>query len=1814
VTLSGCSDCCGNCSKCRDRPRRLAIDIEFPQTSGVTRSAGEYGDSEDNPCVSTFGDISTNCKPDPIDISLDGFVVTEPGSGYKIIPEVTLSGDVGFRSIRRITGAEGSPLNFLSPPTVTISGGGGGGAQAVADIFQGVLLKGDICGGPISQIRLTNRGSGYTSPPIATVSGEFWDDVYLEMVPITIGPLNVTLSEELSLNRRASMHFSLAGAEIIDTGSGYHSSPSLKFSVIAGLGSVTTVSLPQAVAEVRGGLDSVTVTDNGAGYSTPPAVSLRSQEGSGAKLEAVLGKGYVSSVNVTAPGDGYTSKASVSFSGGGGSGASGVSVMDGYVSSVSLSDSGSGYTSNPGIILRGGGNRPLSAASARPFIGVGTAGNIEKILVGSNRGGSGYVATPSVVIAGGGGAGATAVAQADLTQGFVSKVTILSGGDGYTSAPSVSITGGSGSGATAIAFADLDKGFVSKINLLSGGAGYTSVPSVSITGGGGSGAEAVVSGIQSGSVTGISITYAGSGYTSAPSVSITGGGGVGATASSEINLSNNKVTSISVVSGGSGYKSWPAVSISGGGGSGAFAIADIDVSKNTVTGVTLISQGSGYVEAPRVIFRGGGLYPKSPAQVSAVADLTQGFVSKVTLSSGGSGYTSAPSVSITGGGGLGATAAVIGVQSGAVTGILLTSGGSGYTSAPSISFSGGGGSGAIATSEIDVSKNKIDSISITSGGSGYTSPPQVIFVPPGGGAVAAAEVTLQVSEVDVLSGGTKYTSAPKVSFSGGGGSGAQADANALFRVVSVDIKDAGSGYLPSPAVSFQGGGGSGAAATAKINGSIAGVHVTNSGRYLFSSQPPGFDPSSRLSVTLSGGGGTGGKVSGLWEGSVAEVFGILGDGAGSNFSAPPTVTIAPPPSPQGTVASISLTSGGSGYTSAASVSITGGGGSGAIAYAVTDLTKGFVSKVTLSSGGSGYTSAPSVSITGGGGLGATAEVTGIQSGAVVGISLTSGGSGYTSAPSISISGGGGSGAIATSEIDVSKNKITSISLTSGGSGYTSAPSVSISDGGGSGASATSEIYIPDNNKQATAEALLSWQEKQTRYLNFTPQTCRGLLSRTTPCYSNSISGPPILLRFNCGQPCVSTERTSWFVDAYIDSFSTHASPSRRPSGAVPGYWDIVFSGEGPVVYVRKNWGFDGFMSAVDERLYIKRAYSRVPPSGLFRASQDDSWDSAPNSEMPLFAPSFQQYEDSKGEPFWAVSSISLAYAGSNLRIEPIVAADRDYRINARHHSGNITPTAQSFVVDYTHSYSAPVVGTVSFGNTTFQIAPQFSFQFSPIPGNDGYYELSSMSIDAEGATTANDGVYAVFLSYLAGFVFPVGNSRGTSHPQVRMTISSGRVVSVAILSPGVILGPATLQSARLRPSAEAEGYPFYVAGFTVEDGITFFSSADPFFFTGTSTYRTEFLLSRPTVEPFAPTSGEPATFNIGLAERTAADGSLYWEVSEVEVLDGGTGYADSSRLGIFATGPNGVAPVPAVAIVSTDSPREPTLSVTGGQGGSGAELTVQYTQQGPVSWGVASVTVVSGGEGYVNDTGALFILGDGDKFDDFTAIATIYTHKEQPTLVATAPGGSGARLSVTLTPSGDNWAVASVEVQDGGFGYQNGSTVLFTGASVEDDAYAEITTGADDTITEVIVYYGGAYYRDTGVIRLITVEQPGSYYKQIGEVLSVQVISGGKYYDREIIETEELVPPVTCLGTVGPDSGWDVLTYKPVIAVPGTNGESLWNGPDVGQTFEEYLDLVNCFFDPDLGSIGNVLDGGFDEFYSTRTRVCPFPELTLRFE
>jgi hypothetical protein len=156
----------------------------------------------------------------------------------------------------------------------------------------------------------------------------------------------------------------------------------------------------------------------------------------------------------------------------------------------------------------------------------------------------------------------------------------------------------------------------------------------------------------------------------------------------------------------------------------------------------------------------------------------------------------------------------------------------------------------------------------------------------------------------------------------------------------------------------------------------------------------------------------------------------------------------------GSIAGVSLTNGGSGYTSTPTVHFSSGGAT------ATAVISSSVSSLTLVNSGTGYNLAPNVTLNGGGGSGATATAT-VSGGKVTGLTLTSGGTGYTSAPTVTFTrrGGGGRGATNASATAAISGSVVSVNVTNGGSGYNAAnaPTITFTGGGGSGAAANAIV-------------------------------------------------------------------------------------------------------------------------------------------------------------------------------------------------------------------------------------------------------------------------------------------------------------------------------------------------------------------------------------------------------------------------------------------------------------------------------------------------------------------------------------------------------------------------------------------------------------------------------------------------------------------------------------------------------------------------------------------------------------------------------------
>ena len=232
-------------------------------------------------------------------------------------------------------------------------------------------------------------------------------------------------------------------------------------------------------------------------------------------------------------------------------------------------------------------------------------------------------------------------------------------------------------------------------------------------------------------------------------------------------------------------------------------------------------------------------------------------------------------------------------------------------------------------------------VNITNGGQNYTSPPNIQVLTTGGGTGVQLQAQIDpgtdgISQVTVTNPGSGFGANDFVlaSFSGGGSDNTAVASPGIYPgggLISVMMTSGGSAYTYAASVSFQGGGaGFGAQGAPNIQGGvITGVTIINAG----------FNYTSPPDVVFSDPGYGSGS---------AHVDGGSGASATAQVGA------------QG-IGSITVTDGGSGYTSIPTAEIVGDGSGAEIQP---QISGGAVTGFTITNTGQGYTKAL-VKITGG---------------------------------------------------------------------------------------------------------------------------------------------------------------------------------------------------------------------------------------------------------------------------------------------------------------------------------------------------------------------------------------------------------------------------------------------------------------------------------------------------------------------------------------------------------------------------------------------------------------------------------------------------------------------------------------------------------------------------------------------------------------------------------------------------------------------------------------------------------------------------------
>jgi len=821
----------------------------------------------------------------------------------------------------------------------------------------------------------------------------------------------------------------------------------------------------------------------------------------------------VTGVTMTNFGSGYTAAPTVTFSGGGGSGAVGVAsfVPDGVVGLTAISG-GTGYTVGEAVTITDGST---GTGATGTVTAIGASGAITAVSITSP--GSGYDAMPdSVTITptsgGDPGSGATATAT---VSGVVTGVVITTAGSGYTSAPIVTFSAPTNSGMTANGTAngaDLQSfsNGVTSVTMTNFGSGYTAAPMVTISGGGGSGAVGTANFVDDG-VIGLTAISGGTDYTVGEAVTIADGStGTGATGIVTAISTGGVITAVSITSPGSGYDGMPdsvTITPTSGGDPGSGATATATVS-GVVTGVTITTPGSGYTSAPTVTFSAP---TNSGTTATGTANGTQGDVVVELFTAGGNNpaaerFITLATQNVASDGTLGDPTFSVPF----VTRVTITNGGSGYTAAPTVTFgapttSGGTTATGVAVLGSGATANQVVGITITNEGSGYTSAPTITFNNSGtGGSFATATAS--------DSGAAYYTNRPVFRVANLTN---EPNGNILQ---TGDANGNSSSPLPNlldqfdPFLGFNGAGVLAEANTGLGNNSGNGQWFITQGptqhlnqhHDIFGQVVEGMDVVNQI-MALGSGGSTLASVDITAEpqdgtievrslngtGGTATLHIVVTDNTNptSSFTDDYNITVlganASTVQDMGTntalnvnpqlagltdagnsafaseVTSVTITNGGSGYTSAPTVTFSAPGGTGTTATGTailgTGATAGQVVGVTFTNPGTGYTAAPMVTFSAPGGSGTLATGTtsiGLSFGTgVTSVTISSGGSGYTSAPTVTFSAPG-AGTTATGIAIVNSGAVTGVSITNPGSGYTTAPTFTFNNTGSGGSGAT----------------------------------------------------------------------------------------------------------------------------------------------------------------------------------------------------------------------------------------------------------------------------------------------------------------------------------------------------------------------------------------------------------------------------------------------------------------------------------------------------------------------------------------------------------------------------------------------------------------------------------------------------------------------------------------------------------------------------------------------------------------------------------------
>ena len=160
-----------------------------------------------------------------------------------------------------------------------------------------------VVNGGVRFVTVTNRGNNYTSTPRVAISSAPSGGVTAVGIATLIGGL-------IDCNGNKE-NYKVQGVEIINSGYGYTTVPSVVFVGGGGYGAAATATIGDGIVGI------ITVTSGGSGYEIAPTVYFSSPPGIGVTAQArsyINSAGVVTSIYITNAGLGYSTEPAITIS------------------------------------------------------------------------------------------------------------------------------------------------------------------------------------------------------------------------------------------------------------------------------------------------------------------------------------------------------------------------------------------------------------------------------------------------------------------------------------------------------------------------------------------------------------------------------------------------------------------------------------------------------------------------------------------------------------------------------------------------------------------------------------------------------------------------------------------------------------------------------------------------------------------------------------------------------------------------------------------------------------------------------------------------------------------------------------------------------------------------------------------------------------------------------------------------------------------------------------------------------------------------------------------------------------------------------------------------------------------------------------------------------------------------------------------------------------------------------------------------------------------------------------------------------------